>query len=394
MKEKVIVFAERILPSTQVFIPTEVENLRGFSPIYAGLTPASHNLQLKEKQVLLRSDRKVLSKISREMYRWTGIAPAYHRTLKAQGAKLIHAHFAEGGPAALFLSKRLRLPMLLHLRGGAELMSERNLWSHWFEWPYLAYRAQIWKRASMFLCASEYVRSEALKGGFPYDKLQVHYTGIDREVFQPRLPVREKDPNLVLFIGRLIPYKGCEFLIRAMQLVQRVRPQARLVLIGDGSSRAGLQHLSDSLNARCEFLGELKQPDVRTWLDRARVFCAPSVTMPDGESEAFGMVFIEAQAMGVPAVGSRHGGIPETMIEGKTGFLAEERDVEGLARHIIRFLADDDLWISARAEGMRWVNEHFDNATQVSKLEHTYVEAIKRFRGDRFEQSMKGVCNA
>jgi colanic acid/amylovoran biosynthesis glycosyltransferase len=365
--ENVVVFAERVLPSTQTYIPGQVNQLHNFAPIYAGLLPAEKNLELGQVPILLRTDRSAASKVARELYRWTGVAPSYHTRLQRVKAKLIHAHFAEGGPAAFFLSKRLNLPLILHLHGGAELMTEANLRGKWYEWPFLAHRGKLWRRASAFLCVSEYVRGHAFKAGFPLDKLLVHFTGLDCKTFTPKVPVTEKDPDLVLYVGRLIPYKGCDYLIRAMQLVQRGRPRSHLVIVGDGSARRDLQELAKSLGVNCDFLGELKPAEVRSWLEKARVFCGPSVALQDGQSEAFGIVFLEAQAMGVPVVSFRHGGIPETMCEGVTGLLAEERDVKGLAEQMLRYLGDDKFWNQSREQGMRWVRSNFDHSVQAAK---------------------------
>ena len=387
--DRVLVFAERVLPSTQTFIPTQVSQFRDFAPIYAGLLPADRNLELGQAPILLRTDRSFRSRVVRELYRWTGMARNYKAHLQRVQAALIHAHFAEGGPPALFLSKRLNLPLILHLHGGAELMTDADLCKKWYVWPFLAYRRSLWRRASAFLCVSQYVRDRALRAGFPSDKLHVHLAGLDCRTFTPKLPVTEKDPDLVLYVGRLIPYKGCDYLIRAMQLVQRNRPGSRLVIIGDGCSRSDLQDLARSLKVDCEFLGELKPGELRLWLEKARVFCASSVTLPDGQSEAFGIVFLEAQAMGVPVVSFRHGGVPEAMCEGRTGLLAEERDFKGLAANILRYLDDDKFWSQSREEGMRWVRCHFDHSVQAAKLEEIYRRAISEFRPEKFEQSMQ-----
>jgi colanic acid/amylovoran biosynthesis glycosyltransferase len=386
--DKVIIFAERVLPSTQTFIVGQVNLLHNFAPTYAGLLPAVKNFDLGQEPILLRPDRSKVSRVAREVYRWTGVGSNYHPHLQRVDANLIHAHFAEGGPPALFLSKRFNLPLILHLWGGAELMTEANLRSKWYEWPFLAHRQSLWKRASAFLCCSEYVRRCAQRAGFPKDKLLVHYTGLDCTAFTPKLPVTGKDPELVLFVGRLIAYKGCDYLLRAMQLVQRQRPGVHLVVIGDGTARGGLEQLAKSLEIKCDFLGEMKSPEIRLWLEKARVFCGPSVTLPDGQSEAFGVVFLEAQSMGVPVVSFRHGGIPETMREGVTGLLAGERDVEGLADHLLRYLIDDEFWSQSREQGMRWVRANFDNAVQVAKLEDIYRRTISGFRSEEFEQSM------
>jgi glycosyltransferase involved in cell wall biosynthesis len=130
----------------------------------------------------------------------------------------------------------------------------------------------------------------------------------------------------------------------------------------------------------------MRQAEVRPWLERARVFCGPSVTLQDGMSEAFGNVFSEAQAMGVPVVSFRHGGIPETMLEGVTGLLAEERDVSTLSEHLLRYLTDDAFWQASRAHGMRWVRDNFDVKLQTSRLEGLYDAAVSAFRPQQFQQ--------
>jgi colanic acid/amylovoran biosynthesis glycosyltransferase len=377
---KVLVFAERMLPSTQTFIPLQVAALERYTPQYAGLLPAERNFALPHEPVLLTPQRSRAGRVRRELYRWTGIAPSFHAKLRRARPDLVHAHFAEGASPALFLSRELDLPLILHLRGGAELMPDRELRRHSFELPYLAYRRRVWQRASLFLCVSRYIRDRALRAGFPPEKLRVHYTGMDCDAYTPQMPAAEKDASLVLYIGRLVPYKGCDYLLRAMQLVQQRRPGARLVVIGDGSFRPALEKLNAALWVGAQFLGERSQQEARCWLERARVFCSPSVTLEDGMSEAFGNVFTEAQAMGVPVVSFAHGGIPETMNAGVTGLLAPERDVTQLAAHLLRYLEDDGFWRCSRESGMAWARRHFDIHTQTTRLEDTYDAVLRQFR--------------
>jgi len=314
----------------------------------------------------------------RESYRLTGVAPAYHSRLKQTGAKLMHAHFAEAASSAVSISKALQIPFLFHLRGGAEMMSDAELRKKAFQLPYLLWRQRLWERASMFLCVSNFIRDKALQAGFPAHKTRVHYTGIDMTRFRPSESPAEKDKNLVLYVGRLVAYKGADHLVRAMHTVRKTNPDAHLAVIGDGTLRPDLERLAASLGVPCQFLGEQPWSVVRTWLERARVFCGPSLTLPDGMSEAFGNVFTEAQAMGVPVVSYRHGGIPETMLDGQTGLLADERDENQLAANLSRYLSDSDFWASSRELGMRWVRENFDVLTQTTKLETLYDEVIGR----------------
>jgi glycosyltransferase involved in cell wall biosynthesis len=171
-----------------------------------------------------------------------------------------------------------------------------------------------------------------------------------------------------------------------MALVQKRVPAAKLVIIGEGEFRSVLERANGELRVGASFLGEMPQSEIRNWLEKARVFCVPSVTLKGGMSEAFGNVFSEAQAMGVPVVSFRHGGIPETMQEGVTGLLATERDVEQLAAHLRRFLVEDAFWAEAREMGMAWVREHFSVERQTEKLERLYDRAVGQFDDCIFAQ--------
>ena len=373
---RVLIFAERMLPSTQTFIPIQVDALQRFEPQYAGLIPAEKNFALKQPPILLTKDRTLKSRMRRESYRWTGVAPAYHSRLRQTGVKLMHAHFAEAASSAVSISDALQIPFVFHLRGGAEMMSDSELRKKAFQLPYLLWRRRLWERSSMFLCVSSFIRDKALQAGFPAHKTRVHYTGIDITRFSPSDSPAEKDKNLVLYVGRLVAYKGADHLVRAMQTVRLANSDAHLVVIGDGTLRPDLERLAPSLGVPCQFLGEQPWSVVRTWLERARVFCGPSLTLPDGMSEAFGNVFTEAQAMGVPVVSYRHGGIPETMLDGKTGLLADERDEKQLAANLSRYLSDANFWAYSREWGMRWVRENFDVLKQTAKLETLYDEVL------------------
>ncbi len=373
---RVLIFAERMLPSTQTFIQIQVNALKKFTSQYVGLIPAQPSCSMARPPILLTNSRSLGSRVRREGYRWTGVAPRFHERIRKVGAKLLHAHFAEGASSAVAISEALQIPMILHLRGGAELLPDGELRRHAFELPYLLWRRSLWSRASLFLCVSDFIRRKAVAAGFPEEKLRVHYTGIDFSRFSPSSGIAAKDRNLVVYVGRVIPYKGADHLVRSMHIVRQRHPEAHLVVIGDGSFLPTVRELSNELKVPCQFLGEQPPTVIRTWLDRARVLCGPSLTLPDGMSEAFGNVFTEAQAMGVPVVSYRHGGIPETMLDGRTGLLAHEGDHHQLAAHILRYLAEDGFWSDSRELGMKWVRENFDVFKQTASLENVYDEVI------------------
>ena len=161
-----------------------------------------------------------------------------------------------------------------------------------------------------------------------------------------------------------------------MVKVQKQIPTARLVIVGEGPERAALEQEAAALKINAHFTGEASIPTVLSWLHKARVFCAPSVTAANGDIEGLGMVFAEAQATGLPVVSFRHGGIPEVVLHGKTGLLAPERDHETLADYLVRYLTDDAFWKECSANAIPWIRQRFDLQKQTLELEQIYSSLV------------------
>ena len=362
-KPTVLIFKETLLPLSETFIAAQVGQLKHFAPRYVGLGRVSPSLPLPNDSILLTETISRISDVRQKLYRRTGIAPAFHRRAASAAAQLIHAHFASGGRSALPLARQLGIPLVVTLHG-SDVTVKVDFRKRYKE---------LWRDASMFICISEFIRNQALKAGFPEEKLLKLFTGVDLDVFRP--VDTKRDRNLVVFVGRLVEKKGCGYLLEAMAQVQKEHRNARFVVIGDGPLRASLEAAARQLNVPAEFLGPQSASVVREWMSRARIFCAPSVAAANGDSEGLGMVFAEAQAMGTPVVSFRHGGIPEVVLHERTGLLAEERNVTDLATQLLRLLEDDPLWNRLSEQGVAMIRERFDIRRQTSELEELYVRA-------------------
>jgi colanic acid/amylovoran biosynthesis glycosyltransferase len=361
---RVLIFKETLLPPSETFILAQMRALRQYVPILAGLEHAQPSLPLPQEPILLSDRGRSISDARAKLYRRTGTAPIFHHNAKRSRPDLIHAHFASGGRTALPLVHALRVPLLVTLHGAD--VTVRG--------PQPDYYRRLGEDASLFICVSQFIRDRALEAGFPPEKLLTHYIGIDRDVFSPLSSPRPSQG--VLFVGRLVEKKGCEYLVRAMQLVQRVHPQCELTVIGDGPLRPSLETLAGQMNVRCRFHGSQPEAAVREALRIARIFCVPSVTAANGDSEGLGMVFAEAQAMGVPVVSTAHGGIPEIVVNRVTGILTPERDYESLADALSLLLADQDLWQHFHHAALQHVERQFDLRTQTALLEKVYNKII------------------
>jgi colanic acid/amylovoran biosynthesis glycosyltransferase len=369
---KVLVFKETLLQPSETFILAQMGALRNHVPILAGLERAEPSLPLQQEPLLLSDRGPWISDVRAKLYRRTGIAPLFHHQAKSLLPELVHAHFASGGRTALPLARALGVPLVVTLHGSDVTVRGQQ--------PD-RYR-RLGKEASLFICVSEFIRDRALEAGFPSHKLLVHYIGIDLALFSPSTSPGASQG--VLFVGRLVEKKGGEYLVRAMQLVQRAHPLCELTVIGDGPQRHSLETLARDLKVRCQFRGTQPATIIRDALQKARIFCVPSLTAGDGDSEGLGMVFAEAEAMGVPVVSTMHGGIPEVVAHGLTGLLTPERDYQAIANALSGLLVDDDLWQQFHHAAPKHIERRFDLKTQTALLEDIYTETITRHERHNF----------
>jgi glycosyltransferase involved in cell wall biosynthesis len=358
---KVLVFKETLLPPSETFIVAQMLSLERFEALLCGLERTEPSLPLRPETLFLTNSASTYASMRAKLYRHTGVAPKLHQQVAQFAPDLVHAHFASGGLTAMHMIHQLKLPLLVTIHGGDITVRGGK--------PE-AYK-RLSEQAGLVICVSEFIRERALEAGFAAEKLIVHHIGIDRERFALSAPPEVS--KRVLFIGRLVEKKGCEYLLRAMQLVERQHPDAELTILGDGPLRQELETLAAELKIHCDFRGFQPPAVVRDTLQKTRLVCVPSVTAANGDSEGLPTVIAEAQAMGIPVVASIHAGIPEILSDGVTGVLASERDFAGLAEGMSLLLRDEAMWQRFHEAALVRIAEHFDLRKQTALLEDIYT---------------------
>jgi colanic acid/amylovoran biosynthesis glycosyltransferase len=373
-----LIFRERLLAPSETFIMEQAKRLCRYRPVLVGLRRTRPSLQHVLAEILLRDGDRFDDKLTANLYRKFPLAPGFFQRLRAAAPSIIHAHFAIDAIQALPIAKNLDIPLIVSLHGFDVTSNDRAHQISFAGRHFLQQKEHLFKEAAAFVCVSRFIRDAALKAGFPESKLHVHYTGIDCERFRAIDIPRE--PNLILFVGRLVEKKGCEYLLRAMALVQKHHPDAHLEIIGDGPLRTQLETLAAELPIRASFRGVQNPAQVARSMARARILCNPSITASSGDMEGFGMVFAEAQAMGTPPVSFTHAAIPEVVKHGQTGLLCAEGDITALAASLESLLDDSPLWTSMNRQGPNWVRERFDIDRQMEKLEGIYDDCVTHHR--------------
>ncbi|MDB9315916.1 glycosyltransferase [Spirulina sp. CS-785/01] len=370
----ILFFSGRLLPASETFVKAQGEQLRKYTPYYVGSRLVS-GLTLPSEQTRVVNSGGIWGKAQEAAFKLWGVAPSFYNNLKALKPCLIHAHFGVCGGLALPVQKQLRVPLITTFYGLDATMTDEYAKKHSLSTNvYLQRREHLKQNANLFIAVSEFIKDKLLAQGFPEDKVIAHYYGVDTQQFQadPTIP---REP-IVLFVGRFTEKKGCEYLIKAMAQVQEQENEAELVLVGDGKLKAELESLAAQCLRRYQFLGFQPSSVVKHWMNRAKILAVPSVTAANGDSEGLPTVIVEAQAMGLPVVGSIHAGIPQAVSHEETGFLAEERDWQSLAQYIVTLLKNDEIWGNFSQNGKQRMREHFDLQKQTQKLEQIYDSVL------------------
>lgn len=366
-----VVYRYALLSYSETFVRDQAEGLSHFTPYYVGARRVEGLSLPAGRTITVNQDGSKLGWAREALYRNWGFAPGLYRRVRQIDPTLVHAHFGPDGVSALPLARELQVPLLVTFHGfDATTKDEYAQRAFYRHRVYLRNRTLLQRKAQLFIAVSAFIRSKLLEQGFPPEKTVVHYNGVDVEGFRTD-PAAKRKP-VVLFIGRLVEKKGCEYLIRAMARVQASRREAELVVIGDGPLRATLERLAEHTLRRYRFLGAQDPGSVRAWMHRAAILSVPSITAASGDAEGFGLVFAEAQAAGLPVASFATGPIPEVVVHGETGFLAPERDWGKLAEYITQLLEDGKLRRRFGQMGAERARTMFDLRRQTRILEEMY----------------------
>jgi colanic acid/amylovoran biosynthesis glycosyltransferase len=237
------------------------------------------------------------------------------------------------------------------------------------------------KHGDLFLPVSEVFRQRLIDLGCDPAKVFVHRMGIDcgRFTFRARSPADDGVTRLVS-VSRLVEKKGIEYAIRAVAALTRRGRRIVYTVIGEGPLGQHLADLVTGLGAgdSVRLVGKKPQPEVIAILDSSHLVVAPSVVAADGDVEGTPAVLMEAMAMGLPAIATRHSGIPEVVEDGVSGMLVPERDVEELAGAIAQMADHPERWPAFGRAGRERVLEQHNIETLNDSLVATYRRVMSQ----------------
>jgi glycosyltransferase involved in cell wall biosynthesis len=379
MARSVAIYREALLPASETFVVAQGESMRRYTPTYVGTHRVAGLTTPPERTVLLTNGPAAA--VRRRMLAATGWSPGATARLRAVGPNLVHAHFGLDAARVLPLTRRLGLPLVASFHGWDATTSEEMLRRGPYGHRQLAReRGPVLAAADLVLAVSGHIRDRLLALGADPERVRCHYIGIDTDFWSPSPEAVGPEASRLVFVGRLVPVKGVGVLIRALARLSATGTAPALVIIGDGPQRRDLEALAAESRVDVEFRGTLDASAVRAEVRRASGLVAPSVSIDGGIEEALNLTSLEAQACGVPVVVSRSGGLPETVVDGRTGFVVPPDDPDALAAAIRRLIDDRNTQQQMGSAARDMVVERFDLHRQTAVLEDLYdrlAEAVR-----------------
>ncbi|MEK6705775.1 MAG: glycosyltransferase family 4 protein [Candidatus Poribacteria bacterium] len=306
--------------------------------------------------------------------------------------KKLHINHIQSGNiyaalVSMVLSKVYNTHYSVYAMGMEIAIINTNLRSWLYKWLFRS----VLKNASCVLSISDFTSNEVIKSGVSANKIFKIPCGIDTttldsfsqekfEIFKKRV-VKQYDldgKKIILSISRLVPRKGHDLAILAVNELLRDMPDVTYIIVGGGPEFENCKKLVKkmSLDNNIKFTGQVPDEDIVNYYYLSDLFVLPCRHIKEtSDVEGFGLVFLEANYCGRPVVGGNSGGIPDSVEHGKTGFIVDPADRKDIAQKIKLLLTNDDLRTKMGVYGRKRVIEFFNHDITVKKI----MEGLSRY---------------
>lgn len=299
------------------------------------------------------------------------------------GADILHSHWGDWACRDTIAVRRLGVSHVVTFYGkDVNFLPQHEYWRR-------QYRG-LFAKADLILCEGPHMADCLVQLGCASDKVRVHHLGVevDKIRFQPRN--WQGGPLRVLLAGSFREKKGFPDALEALGRLSTEVPEIEITMIGDADSDSRSKPEKDRILAKLKQHGLLSRTRMLGYQPhwvlfeesyKHHIFISPSLTAKDGDTEGGAPVtLIEMAATGMPIVSTTHCDIPSVILHGRTGLLAQERDVEGLLGHLRWLVGHPMQWELMARAGRSHVELEFDVAKQASRLRDLYLSLELRQR--------------
>lgn len=283
------------------------------------------------------------------------------KLIKKTKPHIIHAHWLlPQGLVTALVNKITGIPFVVTIHGGDIYGMQGRFAS--------ALKSYVLKKAARVTVVSKDIQKTITEKYGSDIQTEVLPMGVDSSLFHPD----KNDPRLrerfgitgtfLLYIGRLSEKKGVAFLLKALPILLKKYSDFKLIIVGTGELRRELEKEAAGLNLQEKviFAGALPNKELPSYFASADIFIGPSIIVEGGDTEGFGLTFVEAAMSGCIVVGTNVGGISDIIQDGETGFLIPEKNSTAIAETLITILQDKQKTIDIQQKARIRMVQKFD----------------------------------
>lgn len=278
------------------------------------------------------------------------------------------AEYGQAGVEVMNACEKANLPLVVHFHGFDAYRNDALE-------SYGKLYKELFQKAAKIIVVSTDMYTQLLSLGCPKEKLEQITYGVDTDLFSP--PDSTKKRQGFIACGRFVYKKSPLSTIRAFAKVVEVSPNATLTFIGDGELFNAAQSLTKELKLENNvvFKGVLSPAEVADELKKHAIFVQHSVKTDQNDSEGTPLSVIEAAATGLAIVATKHGGIPDVIVNEESGFLVEERDIDLMSERMIYLVNNADLRAEFGSKARSKIMEKYRQTDYISAIEQYLDQA-------------------
>ncbi len=297
-----------------------------------------------------------------------------YRLLKREEITILHTHLIQADVCGFLAGKMAGVPVIISTKHNPDKFRKRFSICVWLD--------GIFSNHSDRVIAVSYAVKDFL---IRWEKIHKHkftviHNGIDLEEFNIDADIPEKKKELginlssqvVGSVGRFDEQKGYMFFLEAIPKILESVPDVKFIFVGDGPLQSKLEKLSRKLKVNRNVIFTGIRRDIPEILSVMDIFVLPSIF------EGFGIVLLEAMAMGRPVIASRVGGIPEIVAHGLTGVIVEPANPSGITSSVVKLLKNPMEAKRIGDAGRREVEKRFTAGAMARKIENVYDEILSK----------------
>lgn len=378
---KVVHYSTTFLSLTQNWIYYQISNLDkvdvSFYSYYRQnkeIFPFENLRWVKETEYNIPS---FINKIWNKHAHWS---PHYLYWLLKDNPDIIHAHFGTSGYHMLPYSKLLRIPLITSFYGH-DAYRVPKIDPRWRK----KYK-RLFRHGQLFIAEGPVMRKKLIELGCPKEKVIIHHIGVIPETYEFGIRIPEGKIRLMI-AGRFVEKKGIPYAIEALSKIKsKINKKVTLTVVGDSNKKGALTKekrkilntvKSFGVSKVVKFTGFVNPSEVAKIALKHHIFLCPSIHATDGDAEGgFPVTLTEMLAIGMPVVAFDHCDIPHIIKDGKSGFLALERDIDAFVDKLKCLIEYPELWVKMGKFGRKLVEEKYDLRKLNRKLTDTYRKII------------------